>query len=178
MMKKMKNIIALATCFLTVAMSGCAAGAQVSNEQAQKETVMQPTATTSVMKNTQQEVETVAETESTIYDTMDLSIFDLPRYDNTKYLQYYWDNHITYNESAMLVRNADGSLDPVKLLFSVDEIISVRSADLTKKYVEDVDYKIENGKLIILEDGNIPVLDYNRMYFEFFWNAKCSVFEV
>lgn len=165
-MKKMKNIIALATCFLTVAMSGCAAGAQVNNEQANKETLMQPTAAAPVMKNTQQVADAVAEAESTIYDTMDLSIFDLPRYDNAKYLQYYWDNHITYNESAMLVRNADGTLDPVKLLFNVDEIISVRSADLTKKYVKDVDYKIENGKLIILESGNIPVLDYNRMYFD------------
>lgn len=66
----------------------------------------------------------------------------------------------------MVVRNEDGSLDAVKLLFNADKIISVRSADLQTKYVEGVDYKVEDGTLIILENGNIPILDYNRMYFE------------
>jgi lysophospholipase L1-like esterase len=66
----------------------------------------------------------------------------------------------------MIVRNADGTLDKVKLLFNVDKIISVRSADLQTKYEEGIDYEIQDGKLVILEDGKIPILNYDRMYFE------------
>ncbi|MBQ4269337.1 MAG: hypothetical protein IJB97_06800 [Clostridia bacterium] len=75
-------------------------------------------------------------TEETVYDMVDLSFFDLARYDNAKYLQYYWENEVMYNESAMIVKNADGTLDPVKLLYKPERIISVRSADLTVKYEE------------------------------------------
>ena len=100
-------------------------------------------------------------------DKNDLSNLDLDCYDNAKYLSYNWCGNVMYNESAMLVRNQDGSLPPVKLLFPVDEIISVRSADLTKKYVEGTDYIIKDGKLLVLETGNFPVLNYEKMYFEY-----------
>ena len=164
-MKKMKSVIALAVCFATLAFSGCSA-ATVCVQDKTNTTVKPMVSTQTYNATTVEGNKTMSETEKTIYDDIDLSIFDLSRYDNAKYMQYYWDNNITYNESAMIVRNADGTLDPVKLLFNVDEIISVRSADLTKKYVEGVDYKIENGTLIILEEGNIPKLNYDKMYFE------------
>ena len=165
MKKKEKNTIALTACLTMVALSGCNA-VNVQKEE-NKQSMAKPLSTTQNYTATTAEEEVSAqEAETSIYDTMDLSIFDLSRYDNAKYMQYYWDNNIMYNESAMLVRNADGSLDPVKLLFNVDKIISVRSADLKTKYVEGVDYKIENGVLTILESGNIPVLDYGKMYFE------------
>lgn len=96
----------------------------------------------------------------------DLSPFDLPHYDNKKYLQYYWGGNVVYNESAMIIKNADGTLDPVKLLYDVEDVVSVRSADLTKLYTENRDYKIENGKLIVLEGGKIPVMDYGQLYFD------------
>lgn len=104
----------------------------------------------------------------------DESDFDLPRYDNQKYLRYYWDGDIVYNESAMLVKNKDGTLDPVKLLYDIERIVSVRSADLTERYTENVDYKVEDGKLIILPDGSIPVMEYGDMYFD----AKPEVGEI
>lgn len=164
MKNKWKSAIAWMVCLTSVVASGCNAG------NVPKEESKQPTAQLlSAMQIASAPIEgfsTTSGQEKTIYDDMDLSIFDLSRYDNMKYMQYYWDSHIMYNESAMLVRNADGSLDPVKLLFGIDEIISVRSADLQTKYVEGVDYKIENGVLIVLEDGDIPVLDYDKMYFE------------
>ncbi|MDE7395266.1 MAG: fibronectin type III-like domain-contianing protein [Clostridiales bacterium] len=96
----------------------------------------------------------------------DLSDFDLPVYDMAKYLQYYWDGELVYNESAMLVKNKDGSLDDVTLLYPIDKIVSVRSADLTTLYKEGADYKVENGKLIVLDGGSIPVMAYDDMYFD------------
>ena len=101
----------------------------------------------------------------TVYEMVDPTFFDLARYDNAKYLQYYWDNRVMYNESAMIVKNADGTLDPVKLLYKADQIISVRSADLTKKYEEGVDYTLKDGVLTVLPTGNIPVLAYDKLYF-------------
>ena len=105
--------------------------------------------------------------QTSVYDTLDdLTIFDLSRYDNEKYLQYYWESPIIYNESAMVIRNKDDSLDSVKLLYTPEEIISVRSADLQTKYEEGVDYEFTGGVLTIKEDGNIPILNYNQMYFD------------
>lgn len=156
-MKKEKVAIALATFLLaahSVSSIGVLAEGKV-DDFASAKPVLQ-----AVEKNS------MDSTNKTIYEVIDLSIFDLPRYDNAKYLQYYWDSNITYNESAMIVRNADGTLDKVKLLFNVDEIISVRSADLQTKYAEGVDYEIQDGKLVVLEDGNIPILNYDKMYFE------------
>lgn len=116
---------------------------------------------------TEQNVQAGGTQNSTFYDTLaDLSIFDLSRYDNEKYLQYYWDSPIMYNESAMIVRNQDGSLNSVKLLYTPEEIISVRSADLQTKYVEGVDYEFVDGVLSVKETGNIPILNYNQMYFD------------
>lgn len=154
-MRKIKSVIALATCFLTT-LSVCSMGVKGEGYAEGSDNSMPQIIGGADM----------ASEEKTIYDDMDLSIFDLPRYDNAKYLQYYWDSNITYNESAMIVRNADGTLDKVKLLFNVDKIISVRSADLQTKYEEGIDYEIQDGKLVILEDGNIPILNYDRMYFE------------
>ena len=164
MRNKIKTTMATAICLTTIFFSGCgttAFGGQ-KDLRAASASIASTNATITSEENSVQN----NKTGKTIYDDIDLSIFDLDRYDNTKYLQYYWDSNITYNESAMIVRNADGTLDPVKLLFNVDKIISVRSADLQTKYVENKDYKIENGILIILEDGDIPILDYNKMYFE------------
>ena len=154
-MRKIKSVIALATCVLTT-LSVCSMGVKAEGYAESSDNSMPQIIGGADM----------ASEEKTIYDDMDLSIFDLPRYDNAKYLQYYWDSNITYNESAMIVRNADGTLDKVKLLFNVDKIISVRSADLQTKYEEGIDYEIQDGKLVILEDGNIPILNYDRMYFE------------
>ena len=163
-MNKMKRAVALTVCALTVALGGCSTAAAAPTQSVNKGMVAAMSATPT---NGAGDLEIQANsTESTMYENVDLSIFDLPRYDNEKYLQYYWDSNIMYNESAMIVRNEDGSLDSVKLLFNVDEMISVRSADLKIKYVEGVDYKVENGVLTILEDGSIPILDYDKMYFE------------
>ena len=102
---------------------------------------------------------------------VDKQFFDLARYDNDRYMQYYWENEIMYNESAMVVKNADGSLEPIKLLYKPNQIISVRSADLMVKYEEGIDYRLSNGILTILPTGNIPIMPYEKMYF----NTKPSV---
>ena len=96
---------------------------------------------------------------------VDKYFFDLGRYDNDRYLQYYWENDIMYNESAMVVKNADASLSPIKLLYKPNKIISVRSADLLVKYEEGRDYRLSNGTLTVLPTGNIPMMPYEKMYF-------------
>ncbi len=163
-MKCVKRGFALAMCSLTLLLGACATTSVHAEEN--NGTLASPVSTTQTNNSMQIGDKAVNSEEKTIYDDLDLSIFDTARYDNGKYMQYYWDSNITYNESAMIIRNADGTLDAVKLLFNVDEIISVRSADLQTKYEKDIDYKIENGKLIILEDGNIPILEHDKIYFD------------
>lgn len=159
MKKRLINVIAVTLCLCVVTVSS------MKTDMITSDVIAQTSVKNYAVEQTESSRE-MSEKEKTIYDDIDLSIFDLARYDNSKYLQYFWDNNITYNESAMIMRNADGTLDSVKLLFNIDKIISVRSADLQTKYIEGVDYKIENGILIILENGNIPILDYNKVHFE------------
>ena len=153
--KTMKGVLALLSCASILALNGCGEIASAQQGLWQSESV-----------NKMHADGVTAEEETSIYDSLDLSIFDLDRYDNEKYLQYYWESGIMYNEAATLVTNQDGTLDDVKLLYTPEKIISVRSADLQTKYVEGVDYTFENGVLKVLQSGNIPVLAYDNMYFE------------
>ncbi len=75
-----------------------------------------------------------------------------------------WEGDTVYNESFLPVRNEDNSLNPVQLLYDISEVISVKSYDLKTTYVENTDYKIENGKLIILEGSSIPVCSYSKFH--------------
>ena len=43
------------------------------------------------------EKETAAET---VYETVDKQFFDLARYDNDRYMQYYWENTIGYSRTS------------------------------------------------------------------------------
>lgn len=88
----------------------------------------------------------------------------LANYDLEKYILPVWQGNIVYNESVMPVCNKEGKVDPISLAYDISEICEVRSSDLATLYEENKDYLLENGKLVILPSGNIPVMPYDEYY--------------
>ena len=82
------------------------------------------------------------------------------RCDIDAYMQPLWSGNIVNNETVMIMEG-DTS---VPLLYSAEKIISVRSYDLTIEYVEGVDYKLEDGQLVILPGTRIPVCPLSTYY--------------
>lgn len=91
---------------------------------------------------------------------------NLPNYDedefgrklNVNNLDVYsepvWEGDTVYHETALFTPDKD----TVKLLYPVDEIVSLRSYDLTTNYIEGYDFEItEDGMIKRLEGGRIPV---------------------
>ena len=90
---------------------------------------------------------------------------DLTTYNAAVYGQNFTKGNTVYQEAVMFSRSAD---DPTlypdwdqttkKLLYPVEDVISVRSNDLKTFYVKDVDYKInDDGTLTWLEGSKIPL---------------------
>ena len=75
-----------------------------------------------------------------------------------------WEGNTVYNESVMVLKNPDGSIDPISLIYPIAEVVSVYDSALKVTYKENVDYKIENGKLVVLPTGSIPKTDYDQYY--------------
>jgi len=96
---------------------------------------------------------------STGFKANSTSLFD---YDEILYP--FWEGNISYNETILVVEEQDGTIAPVPLLYYADEIIEVKSASLTTTFIEGDDYDIENGKLIVKADGDIPRLTWRQMH--------------
>jgi len=65
-----------------------------------------------------------------------------------------WEGNVVYHETALFIPERETA----KLIYPIDKIISVRSYDLAKTYLEGVDYEVtEDGELKILEGSSIPV---------------------
>ncbi len=84
-------------------------------------------------------------------------------YDN--YLSPIWEGDTVYDESVMPLANADGTIDPIMLAYDIDEIVSVKSANLAVTYESGKDYTVENGKLVIPSGSKIPISAYGDYYF-------------
>ena len=82
---------------------------------------------------------------------------DSSKYDVEKYTTPFWKGNIVYNECVFPIMNENNELVPFELMYDADEIISVRDYTLEKEYIEGIDYKLENGKLIIIPTGEIKV---------------------
>ena len=67
-----------------------------------------------------------------------------------------FDDDVTYQETAMFYKGRT----EYKLLYPIDEIITVRSYDLVTEYEEGVDFIIQNGILVLTENSSIPL--YNN----------------
>ena len=97
----------------------------------------------------------------------DLTAYDLSAFDLQKYVSPVWKGRVSYAEAAFVMENPKGETEPIKLLYPIEKIVSVRSADLATKYEEGRDYEVTaEGELKILKEGNIPVLAYDKYYFE------------
>ena len=75
-----------------------------------------------------------------------------------------WEGNTSYMESVLPVENQYGGMDPIQLLYPIDEIIEVKNAELTVTYKKGVDYAVAGGKLIIADDGAIPTMSYNEFH--------------
>ncbi len=86
-------------------------------------------------------------------------------YDFEKYvLNSLFEGKIEYHESIMPVRNQDGTLDPIPLLYKAEKIISVQDAKLEKTYEAGKDFILEDGKIVIPQGSDIFVTDYDYYY--------------
>ena len=79
---------------------------------------------------------------------------DLTKYNADVYLKNIWEGDTVYHETAMFLTGKD----TVKLLYPVDEVISLRSYGLGTTYIKDVDFEItDDGQIRRLEGSRIPV---------------------
>ena len=126
-------------------------------------------------KNTETQSETASDsasesqsTKTTKKTNSTLSTHDVKYYHIKKFTKPVWEGDVSYAEAAFVRQNKDGVVDPIQLLYPIDEVVSVRDSKLEKLYKEGKDYEItDDGKLVILEGGSIPVLAYNDYFFEF-----------
>ena len=89
---------------------------------------------------------------------------DVTDFDIQKFMYPIWESDTSYAEVAFVRENSDGIVEPIHLLYPIDEIISVRSYNLRTLYEADVDYRVVDGALEIIEGGKIPVLPYDQYY--------------
>lgn len=92
-------------------------------------------------------------------------MFDVTEFNLKQFLAPVWEGNVSYAEAAFVRESESGGIDPIALLYPIDEIISVRSADLTVLYTEGKDYTVKDGKLCILENGSIPRLAFREYFF-------------
>ncbi len=91
---------------------------------------------------------------------------DLIRYDLQKFVYPIWKSDVCFAEASFVRENADGVVEPLRLLYPIKSIVSVRSADLKTLYKEGVDYNItSDGNIEIIRTGSIPVLSYSDYHF-------------
>lgn len=89
---------------------------------------------------------------------------DMPSYDIVKIMNPVWEGKTSYMESVLVVENEYGGIDPIQLLYPIEEIVEVKNAELSKTYQKGVDYTVAGGKLIIADDGDIPTLSYEEFH--------------
>jgi hypothetical protein len=69
----------------------------------------------------------------------------------------FWDTGKVYNETVVLYQQ-NGKAANGYLMFQPKRIISVKSYDLKKTYVANVDYKINGNVITLTQNSSIPVL--------------------
>ncbi|MBE6761922.1 MAG: hypothetical protein E7551_06505 [Ruminococcaceae bacterium] len=83
---------------------------------------------------------------------------DLTKYDADVFSKPVWEGDTVYHEAVMFVNSYDGTVQTTKkLLYPIDDVISVRNDDLNVWYVKGVDFDVVDGKLVWLEGGKCPI---------------------
>ena len=99
---------------------------------------------------------------SNIISTADVTAFDLE-----KFTYPIWKTDISYAEASFVRENENGVIEPLQLLYPIDEIISVRSYDLKTLYEKGKDYRVSaDGRLEIVAGGAIPYLAFKDFIFD------------
>lgn len=78
------------------------------------------------------------------------------------FMQDIFSGSTMYHDSVCFAELADGTVTDGVLLYTPDEIISVRSTDLQTVYEEGVDFTVEGNRLIRTENSRIPVFTYDQ----------------
>ena len=161
---KAKRIISLllAMLLLGIGMVACDQGGQedvTTPEQPSEQPSEQPTTDEVTTEEVTTEEET---TRGTVNDAPIGDILKYDAYDLNTYMSPVWDGRVVYNETVMFV----GMDDTAALLYTPDEILSVRSYDLKTEYVKGKDYDVVDGKLVLLEGTSIPVITFEEYYHE------------
>jgi len=82
-----------------------------------------------------------------------------------EYLSPVWKGNTVYNESITFIPDPKThEITPAPLLYTPQNVISVKSYDLQTEYKEGVDYAVENGKIRLLEGGGMSAWDYDEYY--------------
>lgn len=87
---------------------------------------------------------------------------------NDRLVPIWADGGVAINETAFVLQEKDGTILPITLTYPIDEIISVKDFSLENEYAEIIDYAIEDGRLIIKENGNIPSLEYSGFFYDLY----------
>lgn len=98
----------------------------------------------------------------------ELSAYDPGEFDLDSYMTPVWnDGGVARAESAFVRKEKDGSIAPIKMLYPMKQIVSVRSFGLDVLYEEGKDYSLTpDGKLQINPDGAIKAIDYDKFYID------------
>ncbi len=79
----------------------------------------------------------------------------LDRYDEETYMQPFWEGDTVYHDGVLFYKGRKKA----RLLYPIDQIISVRSFDLQTEFVEGKDFLVVEGELVLTENTTIPVWD-------------------
>lgn len=90
--------------------------------------------------------------------------FPVDKYDLDAYMTPYWQGDTVYQESVMVLENADGTISDIALMYGAKQIVSVRTSDLMTQFKEGTDYALAEGKLRILPGSAIPTVAYSDYY--------------
>ena len=84
--------------------------------------------------------------------------FDLNRLDELT--APVWEGNKVVEETVLFL----GKDEKKQLLYTPDEILSVKSFDLTREFVKDKDYRLVDGHLELCEDTEIPFFAFDEYY--------------
>ena len=78
-----------------------------------------------------------------------------------------WTGNIAYEETVMVVENADGSLSPIQMLHPIAEILEVKSTYLEVTYEAGKDFDVDdNGNLVIPVGSAVPITLYKEIHLD------------
>lgn len=90
------------------------------------------------------------------------SVTETGKYHLDTFMESMFSGNTVYYDSVCFAELADGTITDGALLYTPDEIISVRSTDLKTVYEEGADFTVEGNRLIRTENSRIPVFTYDQ----------------